>query len=88
DGESTTTLGKLFQWLITLTGKNVHLISNLNLSSFNFQPLDHLILLHLTKEGKCYWFSKDSKNWKESRNDCSAKSSQKLVIQDQEEMVK
>ncbi|XP_026514940.1 killer cell lectin-like receptor subfamily F member 1 [Terrapene carolina triunguis] len=40
----------------------------------------------LSRRGKCYWFSKDSKNWKESRNDCSAKSSQKLVIQDQEEM--
>uniref|UniRef100_A0A8C3P912 Uncharacterized protein n=1 Tax=Chrysemys picta bellii TaxID=8478 RepID=A0A8C3P912_CHRPI len=42
----------------------------------------------LSRRGKCYWFSKDSKNWKESCDDCSAKSSRKLVIQDQEEMVK
>ncbi|XP_065272024.1 killer cell lectin-like receptor subfamily B member 1B allele C [Emys orbicularis] len=40
----------------------------------------------LSGRGKCYWFSKDSKNWKESCADCSAKSSRKLVIQDQEEM--
>ncbi|XP_044838104.1 killer cell lectin-like receptor subfamily F member 1 [Mauremys mutica] len=40
----------------------------------------------LPRRGKCYWFSKDSKNWTESRADCSAKSSRKLVIQDQEEM--
>uniref|UniRef100_A0A8C0QN26 C-type lectin domain-containing protein n=1 Tax=Chelonoidis abingdonii TaxID=106734 RepID=A0A8C0QN26_CHEAB len=40
----------------------------------------------LSHRGKCYWFSKDSKNWTESRADCSAKSSRKLVIQDQEEM--
>ncbi|XP_044837408.1 killer cell lectin-like receptor subfamily F member 1 [Mauremys mutica] len=40
----------------------------------------------LSRRGKCYWFSKDSKNWTESRADCSAKSSRKLVLQDQEEM--
>ncbi|XP_038226761.1 killer cell lectin-like receptor subfamily F member 1 isoform X1 [Dermochelys coriacea] len=35
---------------------------------------------------KCYWFSKDSKNWNESCDDCSVKSSRMLVIQDQHEM--
>ncbi|XP_029768715.1 killer cell lectin-like receptor subfamily F member 1 [Terrapene carolina triunguis] len=35
---------------------------------------------------KCYWLSKESKNWNESREDCSAKSSRMLVIQDQRAM--
>ncbi|CAM4657139.1 unnamed protein product [Caretta caretta] len=35
---------------------------------------------------KCYWFSKDSKNWNESRDDCLVKSSQMLMTQDQREM--
>uniref|UniRef100_A0A8C4W2E3 C-type lectin domain-containing protein n=1 Tax=Gopherus evgoodei TaxID=1825980 RepID=A0A8C4W2E3_9SAUR len=37
---------------------------------------------------KCYWLSKESKKWNESREDCSAKSSQMLMSQDQREMVK
>lgn len=39
-GESITYPGKLFQRLITLTVKNLYLISNLNFSGFSFQPLD------------------------------------------------
>ncbi|XP_053904440.1 killer cell lectin-like receptor subfamily B member 1B allele C isoform X1 [Malaclemys terrapin pileata] len=35
---------------------------------------------------KCYWLSKESKTWNESREDCSAKSSRMLVIQDQRAM--
>ncbi|XP_039373249.1 killer cell lectin-like receptor subfamily F member 1 isoform X2 [Mauremys reevesii] len=50
-------------------------------SSCKLCPMDWL-----SRRGKCYWFSKDSKNWTESRADCSAKSSRKLVLQDQEEM--
>uniref|UniRef100_A0A8C4XZR7 Natural killer cell lectin-like receptor n=1 Tax=Gopherus evgoodei TaxID=1825980 RepID=A0A8C4XZR7_9SAUR len=43
----------------------------------------------LMHEGKCYWASKEkSKKWNESREDCSAKSSQMLMSQDQREMVK
>uniref|UniRef100_A0A8C3SGU7 C-type lectin domain-containing protein n=1 Tax=Chelydra serpentina TaxID=8475 RepID=A0A8C3SGU7_CHESE len=81
DGESTTTLG---QWLITLTGKHLHFNSNLASVS------SHWIILcpmdWLSHRGKCYWFSKDSKSWNESRADCSEKSSRKLVIQDREEL--
>ncbi|XP_030399845.1 killer cell lectin-like receptor subfamily B member 1B allele A [Gopherus evgoodei] len=40
----------------------------------------------LPHKNKCYWVSKESKTWSESREDCSAKSSQILVIQDKEEM--
>ncbi|CAM4561195.1 killer cell lectin-like receptor subfamily B member 1B allele B [Lepidochelys kempii] len=40
----------------------------------------------LPHKNKCYWVSKESKTWNESRVDCSAKSSQMLVIQDKEEM--
>lgn len=39
-GESITYPGKLFQRLITLTVKNLYLISNLNFSGSSFQPLD------------------------------------------------
>uniref|UniRef100_A0A8C4VY46 C-type lectin domain-containing protein n=1 Tax=Gopherus evgoodei TaxID=1825980 RepID=A0A8C4VY46_9SAUR len=104
EGESTMTLGK---W--SLTGKNLHLISNLNFSSsitlyISARPRAHyeIFVSHidnyrlsscklcpmdwLSHRGKCFWFSKDSKNWTESRADCSVKSSRKLVIQDQEEM--
>ncbi|KAH1182619.1 hypothetical protein KIL84_004111 [Mauremys mutica] len=35
---------------------------------------------------KCYWLSKERKNWTGSRDDCSGKSSRMLVIQNQEEM--
>ncbi|XP_039373085.1 killer cell lectin-like receptor subfamily B member 1B allele A [Mauremys reevesii] len=35
---------------------------------------------------KCYWVSKDRKNWTRSRDDCSGKSAQMLVIQNQKEM--
>ncbi|XP_067402591.1 killer cell lectin-like receptor subfamily B member 1B allele C [Emydura macquarii macquarii] len=40
-------------------------------------------LLH---KNKCYWVSKESKSWRESHEDCAAKSSEMLVIQDKEEM--
>ncbi|XP_065272025.1 killer cell lectin-like receptor subfamily B member 1B allele C [Emys orbicularis] len=40
----------------------------------------------LSHRGKCYWFSKESTIWNKSRDNCSAKSSRMLVIQDQEEM--
>nr|XP_048674239.1 killer cell lectin-like receptor subfamily B member 1B allele B [Caretta caretta] len=40
----------------------------------------------LQHKNKCYWVSKESKTWNESRVDCSAKSSQMLMIQDKEEM--
>ncbi|XP_026518150.1 killer cell lectin-like receptor subfamily F member 1, partial [Terrapene carolina triunguis] len=40
----------------------------------------------LPHKNKCYWVSKESKTWNESREDCSAKRSQMLVIQDKEEM--
>ncbi|XP_044840015.1 killer cell lectin-like receptor subfamily F member 1 [Mauremys mutica] len=40
----------------------------------------------LPHKNKCYWVSKESKTWNESREDCSAKSSQMLMIQDKEEM--
>ncbi|XP_042703936.2 killer cell lectin-like receptor subfamily B member 1B allele C isoform X1 [Chrysemys picta bellii] len=40
----------------------------------------------LSHKNKCYWVSKESKTWNESREDCSAKSSQMLMIQDKEEM--
>ncbi|XP_067421841.1 killer cell lectin-like receptor subfamily F member 1 [Emydura macquarii macquarii] len=35
---------------------------------------------------KCYWLSKEHKDWPQSREDCSWKSSRMLVIQNQEEM--
>ncbi|XP_065420308.1 killer cell lectin-like receptor subfamily B member 1B allele C [Chrysemys picta bellii] len=35
---------------------------------------------------KCYWLSKESKDWTGSHDDCSWKSSRMLVIQNQEEM--
>ncbi|KAH1183039.1 hypothetical protein KIL84_004531, partial [Mauremys mutica] len=35
---------------------------------------------------KCYWLSKESKDWTGSRDDCWGKSSRMLVIQNQEEM--
>ncbi|XP_067408137.1 killer cell lectin-like receptor subfamily F member 1 [Emydura macquarii macquarii] len=34
---------------------------------------------------KCYWVSKDSKNWNESHDYCSAKNSQMLMFQNQDE---
>lgn len=36
---------------------------------------------------KCYWLSKERKDWTGSRDDCSGKSSRMLVIQNREEMV-
>lgn len=39
-GEPITYPNKLFQSLITLTVKNLYLISNLNISGVRFQPLD------------------------------------------------
>ena len=39
DGTSTTTLGNMFQCLITLIAKNFFLISSLNLPSFSLKPL-------------------------------------------------
>ncbi|KAF7235016.1 Killer cell lectin-like receptor subfamily F member 1, partial [Varanus komodoensis] len=38
------------------------------------------------QKGKCYWFSKDKKNWMLSYRDCSRKVAQMLVFQDREEM--
>ncbi|XP_053904002.1 killer cell lectin-like receptor subfamily B member 1B allele C [Malaclemys terrapin pileata] len=35
---------------------------------------------------KCYWVSRGSKTWSESRTDCSARGSQLLVIRDREEL--
>ncbi|XP_074975876.1 killer cell lectin-like receptor subfamily F member 1 isoform X4 [Caretta caretta] len=35
---------------------------------------------------KCYWLSKERKDWTGSRDDCSGKSSRMLVIQNREEM--
>ncbi|XP_039373262.1 killer cell lectin-like receptor subfamily B member 1B allele C isoform X1 [Mauremys reevesii] len=35
---------------------------------------------------KCYWLSKERKNWTGSRDDCSGKSSRMLAIRNQEEM--
>ncbi|XP_074827623.1 killer cell lectin-like receptor subfamily B member 1B allele B isoform X1 [Natator depressus] len=40
-------------------------------------------LLH---RDKCYWLSNETKTWNESRDDCSRKGSQMLVIQDREQM--
>ncbi|XP_015276408.1 PREDICTED: killer cell lectin-like receptor subfamily F member 1 [Gekko japonicus] len=40
-------------------------------------------LLH---EDKCYWASKEKQNWNQSRQDCTAKDSQIVVIQEQEEL--
>nr|XP_033780993.1 killer cell lectin-like receptor subfamily B member 1B allele C [Geotrypetes seraphini] len=39
-------------------------------------------LLH---RGKCYYFSKEERNWNRSREDCREKDSDLLVIKDQEE---
>ncbi|XP_030042627.1 killer cell lectin-like receptor subfamily B member 1B allele C [Microcaecilia unicolor] len=39
-------------------------------------------LLH---RGKCYYFSKEGRNWSSSPEDCAEKGSDLLVIQDQEE---
>ena len=39
DGDSTTSLGRLFQWLIALTVRNVFLIRRWNLSHCNLYPL-------------------------------------------------
>ncbi|XP_037771026.1 killer cell lectin-like receptor subfamily B member 1B allele B isoform X5 [Chelonia mydas] len=35
---------------------------------------------------KCFWLSKETKAWNESRDDCSRKGSQMLVLQDWEQM--
>ncbi|XP_074873479.1 killer cell lectin-like receptor subfamily B member 1B allele C [Carettochelys insculpta] len=40
----------------------------------------------VSHRGKCYWVSKERKHWNESFEDCREKSSQMLMIQDQEEM--
>ncbi|XP_074873404.1 killer cell lectin-like receptor subfamily F member 1 [Carettochelys insculpta] len=40
----------------------------------------------LPHRGKCYWFSTESKMWHRSREDCSAKGSRLVVIQEPEEM--
>jgi len=44
DGASTTSLGNLFQCFTTLIGKNVFLLSSLNLPSLSLKPL-FLVLL-------------------------------------------
>ncbi|CAM4654803.1 unnamed protein product [Lepidochelys olivacea] len=35
---------------------------------------------------KCYWLSKETETWNKSRDDCSRKGSQMLVLQDREQM--
>ena len=45
DGDSTTSLGSLFQGLITLSVKNFFLISNLNLLWCNFRPFPLVLSL-------------------------------------------
>uniref|UniRef100_A0A674ISA5 C-type lectin domain-containing protein n=1 Tax=Terrapene triunguis TaxID=2587831 RepID=A0A674ISA5_9SAUR len=40
----------------------------------------------LSNGGKCYWVSKENKDWKRSHEDCLGKRSQMLMIQDQNEM--
>uniref|UniRef100_A0A8C4VYL9 C-type lectin domain-containing protein n=1 Tax=Gopherus evgoodei TaxID=1825980 RepID=A0A8C4VYL9_9SAUR len=42
----------------------------------------------LPHKDECYWVSKESKFWSESFKDCEMRTSQMLVIQDREEMVK
>ncbi|KAM7146124.1 killer cell lectin-like receptor subfamily F member 1 [Macrochelys suwanniensis] len=42
----------------------------------------------LPHRDKCYWVSKESMFWSESFKDCEMRTSQMLVIQDREEMVK
>nr|XP_034963095.1 killer cell lectin-like receptor subfamily B member 1B allele A [Zootoca vivipara] len=37
-------------------------------------------------KSKCYWFSSVTRNWNKSKDDCRAKDSQLLVIQNQEEV--
>ncbi|KAL8213012.1 UNVERIFIED_CONTAM: hypothetical protein K2H54_060162 [Gekko kuhli] len=37
-------------------------------------------------ENKCYWISKERQNWHNSKEDCTTKHSQLLVIQNQEEV--
>jgi len=43
---STTSVGSLFQCLTTLRVRNVFLIANLNLPSFNLKPLPLVLSLH------------------------------------------
>ncbi|XP_054832444.1 killer cell lectin-like receptor subfamily B member 1B allele A [Eublepharis macularius] len=38
-------------------------------------------------EDKCYWISKEKGSWKKSKEDCTARSSQMLVMQKQKDMV-
>nr|XP_056701480.1 killer cell lectin-like receptor subfamily B member 1B allele B [Euleptes europaea] len=38
-------------------------------------------------ENKCYWISKERQTWNKSKEDCKAKHSQLLVIQNKEEVV-
>ncbi|KAK4827080.1 hypothetical protein QYF61_014182 [Mycteria americana] len=45
DGDSTTSLGSLFQWLATLSVKNFFLISNLNLPWHNLRPFPFVLSL-------------------------------------------
>jgi len=45
DSVSTTSLGSLFQYLITLSEKKFFLISNLNLSWHNLSPFPLVLLL-------------------------------------------
>ena len=45
EGASTASLGKLFQCLTALTGRNFFLISSLNLSSSSLKPFPFVLLL-------------------------------------------
>ncbi|XP_062977737.1 killer cell lectin-like receptor subfamily F member 1 [Elgaria multicarinata webbii] len=40
----------------------------------------------IVHQGNCYWISQDKRNWTQSQDDCRAKNSTLLVIQNQEEM--
>ena len=53
DGDSTTSLGILFQCLTTLSVKKFFLISNLNLPWLNLRPF-HLILSPARRDQPCY----------------------------------
>ncbi|XP_065419944.1 killer cell lectin-like receptor subfamily F member 1 [Chrysemys picta bellii] len=85
-------------WLkLNLNKKEVMLVG----SGKYFEELKAMVLSPLDEEGsgcklcprdwllhgdKCYWLSKERKDWTGSRDDCSGKSAHMLVIQNQEEM--
>ncbi|XP_054831340.1 killer cell lectin-like receptor subfamily F member 2 isoform X1 [Eublepharis macularius] len=40
----------------------------------------------VSKKGKCYWFSEETKNWFEAQDSCSRKNAHMIVFQNSEEM--